>query len=359
MNKTEIDVAYLPLVDSAPFVVAEHLGLFRKTGLRVNLHKEVSWAIVRDKLAVGARDAAQMLAPLPAMTTLGVSGMRVPLLTGLGLSKNGNGITLSISLWHQLLEALGLPQDHEVSSTSVSDIVCRAASDTAVLPRKLIFAVVHGFSTHAILLRKWLRIIGLDPDADVSMIVVPPSQMVDSLKEGVIDGYCVGEPWNTLAIDQNLGVAAIWGVEVWHDAPEKVLCVTEQWHEANTSTHLALRLALLRACVWLSEPDNIFEAARVMSAERYLNIEEETLLRALSGRVLRSPYGEQETVGNLLSFHGAQTNRPGGAAALELLDGCADLLGRPVDSVQRHLLATRCFRDDLYQHTVDQSPGIG
>ncbi len=358
MKKTEIEVAYLPLVDSAPFVVAEHLGFFRKMGLRVNLHKEVSWAIVRDKLAVGSRDAAQMLAPLPAMTTLGVSGMRVPLLTGLGLSKNGNGITLSISLWHRLLKALGLPQDHLVSSTSVSDLVRRAVLDASVLDRKLTFAVVHGFSTHAILLRKWLRSMGLDPDADVSMIVVPPSQMVDSLEEGVIDGYCVGEPWNTLAIDQNLGIAAIWGAEIWRDAPEKVLCVTEQWHEANSSTHLALRLALLRACVWLSEPDNVFETAHIMSAERYLNIEEKTLLRALSGRVVRTPFGEQESVGGLLSFYGAQTNQPGGANALELLDGCADLLGRPVDSVQRHLLATRCFRDDLYRHTVEALPGI-
>lgn len=358
MNKTEIDVAYLPLVDSAPFIVAEHLGFFRRSDLRVHLHKEVSWAIVRDKLAVGSRDAAQMLAPLPAMTTLGVSGMRVPLLTGLGLSKNGNGITLSISLWHQLLRALGLPQDHLVSSANVSDVVRQAVLDARVMPRKLTFAVVHGFSTHAILLRKWLRSMGLNPDADVSMIVVPPSQMVDSLQEGVIDGYCVGEPWNTLAIDQNLGIAATWGVEVWQDAPEKVLCVTEQWHEANTNTHLALRLALLQACVWLSEPDNISEAAHIMSAERYLNIDEETLLRALSGRVVRSPDQEQEPVSELLSFHGAQTNQPGGAAALELLDGCADLLGRPVDPVQRHLLATRCFRDDLYQQTVEALPGI-
>ena len=359
MNKTEIDVAYLPLVDSAPFIVAEHLGFFRASGLRVNLHKEVSWAIVRDKLAVGSRDAAQMLAPLPAMTTLGVSGMRVPLLTGLGLSKNGNGITLSISLWRQLLRALGLPQDHLISSASVSEIVRRAVADTAIMPRKLTFAVVHGFSTHAILLRKWLRSVSLDPDADVSMIVVPPSQMVDSLQEGVIDGYCVGEPWNTLAIDQNLGIAATWGVEVWQDAPEKVLCVTEQWHETNASTHLALRLALLRACIWLSDPENIIEAAHIMSAERYLNIEEKTLLRALSCEVIRSPDGEQETVADFLSFHGDLTNQPGGAAALELLDGCADLLGRPVDPVQRHLLATRCFRDDLYQQTVEALPGIG
>lgn len=352
MNKSDIAIAYLPLVDSAPFIVAEQLGFFDAMGLQVSLHKEVSWAIVRDKLAVGARDAAQMLAPLPAMTTLGVSGMRVPLLTGLGVSMNGNGITLSTTLWQQLLQALSLPKDHPVTAATVQDVVKRGMTD-AQQRRKLTFAVVHGFSTHAILLRQWLRGVDLDPDSDVSMIVVPPSQMVDSLRAGVIDGYCVGEPWNTLAVDAGLGVVGAWGVEVWNDAPEKVLCVTEQWHEANEQTHLALRVALLRACHWLSLPENAQEAARLMATERYLNIDASILERALCGRLLRRAVSAPETVANFLSFYGAATNEPGGEPGQRMLDGCNDLLGRPIDSVQRHLLASRCFRTDLYQAAVE------
>lgn len=354
MNKTDLDIAYLPLVDSAPFILAEHLGYFSQMGLKVTLHKEVSWALVRDKLAIGARDAAQMLAPLPAMTTLGVSGMRVPLLTGLGLSKNGNGITISAVLWQQMLAGLQLAEDYPVSAANVTDVIVRAARQTEILSRQLTFAVVHGFSTHAILLRRWLRSAGVDPDAQVKMIVVPPSQMVDSLSAGVIDGYCVGEPWSTLAIKLGVGIAAAWGAEVWAEAPEKVLCVTEQWHEQNPATHHALRIALMHACGWLSRPDNALEAAQVMSAKQYLDIEDSVLERALSGHLARTRNSAVEQVPNFLSFFDNQTNDPGGDSALQILDGCNDLLGRSVDPVQRHMLARRCFRSDLFHHTLQE-----
>lgn len=358
-NKTaDIQIAYLPLVDSAPFIMAEHLGLFRRHGLQVTLHQEVSWAIVRDKLATGALDAAQMLAPLPAMTTLGVSGLRVPLLTGLGLSTNGNGITLSARVWAKMLDTLGLPAQQEVTMAEVAGVIGKVYTDSQAVRQKLTFAVVHGFSTHAILLRKWLRGVGLDPDRDVSMIVVPPSQMVDSLTEGVIDGYCAGEPWNTLAISSGQGVAAAWGVEVWANAPDKVLCVTEPWHEANPQTHLALRVALLEACHWLAQPDNALEAARVMSTERYLGMNESNLVRALSGKLARTQFGDVEVVGDFLSFFGPEVNEPGGAFASEIFDGCFDLLGRPVDLVQRHLLTSRCLRTDLYRQSLNDLSGF-
>ena len=51
------------LTDAAPLLVAEELGLFEAVGLRVTLSAEGAWAAVRDKLAFGALDAAQLRCP--------------------------------------------------------------------------------------------------------------------------------------------------------------------------------------------------------------------------------------------------------------------------------------------------------
>ena len=36
--------------------------------------------------------------------------------------------------------------------------------------------------------------------ADISLITIPPPQMVANMKVGKMDGFCVGEPWNAKAI---------------------------------------------------------------------------------------------------------------------------------------------------------------
>ena len=41
---------------------------------------------------------------------------------------------------------------------------------------------------------------GVDPDRDVELVVIPPPQMVERLEAGEIDGFCVGEPWNQVAV---------------------------------------------------------------------------------------------------------------------------------------------------------------
>ena len=74
---------------------------------------------------------------------------------------------------------------------------------------------MHNFSTHTLLLRQWLNLAGIEPDKDIRIIVLPPEQMVDSLSQGVIDGFCVGEPWNSIAVEYGAGVLATTGVRLW------------------------------------------------------------------------------------------------------------------------------------------------
>lgn len=316
-EKTTVNIGYLPLTDSAPLVVAQELGFFNNLGLNVQLQQEVSWANVRDKLTTGALDAAQMLAPLPAMTTLGVSGLRIPMLSGHVLSHNGNAITLSTKLPHN-------PVRTDLLNTTL--------------------AVVHGFSTHILLLHRWLASLGLDPKRDVTTIVVPPSQMVDSLAEGVIDGYCVGEPWNTVAVNKGVGRIVAAGCEVWPMAPEKVLCVTRRWHQNHPATHLRLRLALMLAGNWLKEEGNRIEVAAIVADK--IGITTDEILPSLTGRLVTEHSTTQ--LRDFLIFNDATNCGPDLETTADLIQQSSDMMGKSLDVAQARNLAEKVARTDLY-----------
>ena len=63
VERPKVTVGFIPLIDCAPVLFAEVLGLYERHGLEVELRREVSWSNIRDKLAVGLLDAAHMLSP--------------------------------------------------------------------------------------------------------------------------------------------------------------------------------------------------------------------------------------------------------------------------------------------------------
>ena len=63
------------------------------------------------------------------------------------------------------------------------------------LGEPLTFAMTFPPGTHAMWMRYYLAAGGIDPDKDVTLITVPPAQMVANMKIGKMDGFCVGEPW--------------------------------------------------------------------------------------------------------------------------------------------------------------------
>jgi len=339
-EKTTLDVGYIRLTDAAPFIVASELDLFGRYGLSVTLHQEVSWANIRDKLATGVLDAAQMPAPLPAMSALGVSGLRTPILTGLVLSSNGNAISVSRDLAERAAARVtGTP------AVSLPRAIKQICADSGTQP---ILGTVHAFSLHTILLRRWLAAGGVNPDEDVRTIVVPPSQMVDSLGAGVIDGFCVGEPWNTIAAAQRVGTIVALGEEIWANAPEKVLAVSVDWHDRCPATHLRLRMALLEACRWLADSAHVGQAARMLAHPAYLNIPESCLLPALTGAMDIT----HRVSGPLHRFYGAHVNRPERRAADRMIQACSELLGKPLDADLAASLAVQTWRPDLFDETV-------
>jgi len=280
LEKTRIKVGFIPIIDCAAIVLAEELGAYERQGLEVEIRREVSWANVRDKLALGVLDASHILAPLPLALTLGIDSVSVPMINAMTLQVNGNGLTLSAKLWHEMEEVApalvgaGTPLD----ARAIAAVVARRKAAGAA---PIVLASVFPYSVQNYMLRLWLSSGGVDPDRDVCLTVVPPPHTVAYMSGGVIDGYCVGEPWNQQAQALGIGRIALTGPDIWRGMPEKVLGTTEAWANRHPNTLLALVKALIEACLWLDEPSNRAEAARLLSSPRYLNTPAEVISRTL------------------------------------------------------------------------------
>jgi nitrate/nitrite transport system substrate-binding protein len=104
--------------------------------------------------------------------------------------------------------------------------------------------------THDLWIRYWLAAGGIDPDKDVSTIVVPPPQMVANMKVGNMDAFCVGEPWNEQLVHQDIGFTAATTGEIWFKHPEKILGMRADWVDANPKAALAIMMAIMEAQQW-------------------------------------------------------------------------------------------------------------
>lgn len=298
LEKTALTIGFVPLTDCVPLVVAVEKGFFAEQGLSVTLSREPSWSNIRDKLVVGLFDCAHMLTGLLLAMTAGVGSFTAATRTAHALGLNGNAITVSEDLYRSMQaadpEAMA---ERPLTARALKRVV--AANAAAGLP-PLTFGVVFSVANHAYQLRYWLGEAGIDPDRDVRLITVPPPRMVAALRAGDIVGFCVGEPWNSLAVHEGIGRIAITGYEFWNNGPEKVVGVLASWAEAHPNTHRALVRALIVAQRWLDVPANRAEAARLLADPRYVGAPEEVIARSLTGRFV---YGPGEQPADLPDFH--------------------------------------------------------
>jgi nitrate/nitrite transport system ATP-binding protein len=258
LEKVNLEIGFIGLTDCAPLVVAQELGFFRQYGLEeVLLRREPSWKAIVDGIETGGLDAAQMVAGMPLSMTLGLGGKDpMPTVTSLVLSRNGNAITIKRSLYERGAQSLG----------SLKSVLKETPE------QRHTFGVVHPASMHNLLLRYWLASGNINPDQDVNLTVIPPAQMVANLKAGNIDGYCVGEPWNTRAVLDGDGVVLATDIDIWPSHPEKVLGVREDWIEQHPKTHMALVRALIEACEYCDDRRNRSQIVELLSQNKYVGV---------------------------------------------------------------------------------------
>jgi ABC-type nitrate/sulfonate/bicarbonate transport system substrate-binding protein len=306
--------------------------LFAARGLRVTLSREVGWATIRDKIVLRELEAAHAPAAMVLAISQGIGSFKMPFATGLVLNLHGNCITLSNRLWTSDV------RDDETLFQFV-----RSRRNGAPLT----FGVAFSCSSHSFLLQKWLRAGGLAPVRDVNIAVVPPPQMAANLKAGHLDGYCVGEPWNSLAVFQRAGWIAALSSAIAPRHPEKVLLVPEEFARTRAEAHEQLIAALYEACQFCQRPDNREHLVEILARPEYLNTNPAVLRSSLCGP-FRLSKERVEPNADLHLFCGPDVNEPGLDKAVwaRLCLAETGLLPNPAILNQQRLLSM--FRSDLF-----------
>ena len=291
---SSIRFGIIALTDNASIVMAHELGYFKKFGIDSVVSKEASWAVIRDKLTLGENQATHMLIGMPFASTIGLMGSPVkPMVIPWLLNRNGQAITLANKL-------KGVK-----SAKDVKPLVDKAK----VAGAPMTFAMTFPPGTHAMWIRYWLASGGIHPDKDVTLITIPPPQMVANMKVGKMDGFCVGEPWNLRAIADGIGFTATTTQKMWPDHPEKVCAFTEDFAMRNPRTVKAVLKALHLSSLYIDRMENRPHVAEVISRPTYINCPKEIILDRLQGKY---DYGNgiQEQDPNYMIFSARNCNLP-------------------------------------------------
>lgn len=310
---SELKLGFIPLTDCAPLAVAQALGFFEEEGLAVELVREGSWATIRDKVAVGALDGAHMLAPM----ALAAEG---EVLAPLALNQNGSAVTVSTTL----AATVGAAGEGLAEA-----VAARRASGQGPLT----FAVVFPQSMHNYLLRDWLAKSGVDPDRDVRIVVIPPPRMVEQMRAGAVDGFCVGAPWNAVAEAEGLGRILVTASQLWAGGPDKVLGVRSELALHRSDELRACLRAVMRGAAWADDPANREDLIAILAHPDCVDAPPAAIVRAL----------EHEIV-----FHRDGAGLPRREHGLWMASRMARL-GQLAPSVDLEALVDRVYQPELYR----------
>ena len=271
-------LGFIALTDSAPLIIAQEKGLFAKHGLpEMKVSKQASWATTRDNLELGSAnggiDGAHILSPMPYHIATGKvtkNNVKIPMYILARLNTNGQGISVSQSYADLAigLDAKKLKSRLAALSASGDSVKC---------------AMTFPGGTHDLWIRYWLAAGGIDPDRDVSVIVVPPPQMVANMKVKTMEAFCVGEPWNAQLVNQKIGYTALSTGELWKDHPEKALGMRADWVEKNPKATRAILMAVLEAQKWCDQMENKEEMCKIASGRDWFKVPVEDILDRAKG----------------------------------------------------------------------------
>ena len=352
MTGERLRIGFIPLADATALLIAVDKGFCADEGLDVELVREVSWLNVRDKLNIGLFDAAHLIAPVAIASSLGLGHIKVPIIAPFGLGLNGNAITVSPALHAALREAAqGDMLDPMVTAKALARVV---AARKARQLEPLTFGMTFPYSTHNYHLRFWMAAGGVDPDEDVRLVVLPPPYMVESLQNSQVDGFCVGAPWNSVAVDLGIGEILHFVSEILSRAAEKLLAVRQRWADDNLDLLARLVRAHARAADFVEDAGNREEAAALLAAPNRIGVAPEVIRRTLDGNMKLSRDGAVRTDARYLLVGRAGAARPDPVQAAWLY---AQMVRWGQAPLSREMLADAraVWRPDLYDSILGKS----
>ncbi len=345
MSHHEIRAGFMPLFDSAVLVAAREVGFAAKEGIDLTLSRETSWANIRDRIAIGHFDVAHMLGPMPLACNLGLTPLASDTIVPFALGLGGNCVTVSNEVWRGMSDSGARPDLDALRNGEALRRLIRQRTETAAAPLR--FAVTHPHSGHNYELRYWLAGCGIDPSRDVEIVIVPPPFMADALAAGRVDGYCVGEPWSSVAVVAGTGHIATVKAAIWRNSPEKVLGVRKAWANQRPEVLSALLRALHHAARWCQDPANHADLTALMAQPAYLGQPADIQMRALRG-ALDPGDGQLRTVPDFFLPFDKAANFPWKSHALWFYTQMVRW-GDVEHTEKNAAIARECYRPDLYR----------
>jgi nitrate/nitrite transport system substrate-binding protein len=277
---TKATLGYIALMDASALVIAKEKSLFAKHGVPdVEVAKQASWGATRDNLVLGSEnngiDGAHILTPMPYLISAGkVTQNNVPtpmyILARLNLDA----------------QAISVAQEYKDLKITTDASPLKAAFAKKIADgKKVSVAMTFPGGTHDLWIRYWLAAGGIDPDKDISTIVVPPPQMVANMKVGNMDAFCVGEPWNEQLVNQGIGFTACTTGEIWGKHPEKALGMRAAWVDKNPNAAKAILMAVMEAQQWCEKAENKEELANIVGKRQWFNVPVVDIIGRLKGDI--------------------------------------------------------------------------
>lgn len=341
MNR-EMDCGYVPLLDAAPLLIAAQIGFAAEEGLKLTLHRELSWASIRDKLIWGRYQAAHMLAPVVVAQGAGLGVGNAPLDALMLLSVNGEVIGARSGI----AAAMAAASEGEAPDFLDAGAVGRALF--AAVEGRIRIGVPFPFSIHADLISYWADSLGVGDR--VSLATVPPSQMAAAMAAGEIDAFAVGEPWGSVSVERGVGELILPGAAIWQFAPDKVLAMPRRVVEAEPDLVAPLMRAVWRAAAWVADPANAMTTAEILGRPDRLDVAPEMLERALRGRLVVDGAGREQQVPRCIEFFAGAASFPWRSQGLWIADSLARRTG--ADRARLRAAARAAFRTDLYRDVL-------
>ncbi|WP_164897849.1 MULTISPECIES: CmpA/NrtA family ABC transporter substrate-binding protein [unclassified Mesorhizobium] len=344
----QINAGFIPLFDSAVLVAAREIGFAAREGVDLTLSRETSWANIRDRIAIGHFDLAHMLGPMPIACNLGLTPLASDTIVPFSLGLGGNCVTISNTLWAGMVAHGALPDLDPARAGKALGVLIRERANAGRDPLR--FAVVHPHSGHNYELRYWLAACGIDPSREIEIVIVPPPFMADALAAGRIDGYCVGEPWNSASVVAGTGHIVTIKALLWRNSPEKVVGVRKAWAEQNPDALAALLRALHHSARWCQDPANRGELAALMAQPSVLGLSPALQMPILTGHVALGGGAELAVEDFFLPF-GKAANFPWKSHALWFYTQMVRW-GHVAHTPENLAIARDCYRPDLYRSAL-------
>jgi bicarbonate transport system substrate-binding protein len=273
-----VKLGYIPIVESAPLIIAQEKGFFAKYGMsEVKVDKQANWGAARDNVKIGSGgggiDGGQWQMPMPYLITEGLitDNTKVDMYVLCQLNTQGNGIALANK---HAGKNIGLKLDNQVAFFSQLKSSGSKFKAAYTFPK----------SNQEFWIRYWLAAGGINPDTEVELLTVPASQTVADMKRGAMDAFSTGDPWPYRIVADKIGFLAALTAEMWKAHPEEYFAMRKDWADKHPRATKAILKGIMEAQQWCDNFDNRKELAQILSKREYFNVPENVLLDPLTGK---------------------------------------------------------------------------